>query len=148
MAKYKPEQGTYARTTAILLLAGLLFFGCHSLYYWLHSFRDAEGAPGAMSRELTDGPVPVLGMPVTWALIIATVVGIAGVWGLQRFLNRPKIADLLIDAETEMRKCTWPSFGETVKSSVVILVVMLFFTGVLAGMDYMLNVVMSGYVFR
>jgi preprotein translocase SecE subunit len=147
MAKYKPDQGTYARTTAFLLLAGLLLFGCHSMYYWLHSFRGADGGPGALSHELTDGPVPVLGMPVTGALLIATVVGIAGLVGLQRFLARTKIADLLIDAETEMRKCTWPSFGETVKSSVVILVVMLFFTGVLAGMDYMLNVVMSGYVF-
>ena len=46
-----------------------------------------------------------------------------------------------------MRKCTWPSWSETFTSSMVILVVMLFFTFVLAGMDFVLNRVMKDYVF-
>ena len=147
MVKYKPDQGTYARTSSFLLLGSLIVFGCHSLYYFLLSFRGDESEPNAFTRELTSA-LPVLGMPVTMPLLIASVVGIAGLWLLRSFLNRPRVTDLLIDSETEMRKCTWPSLNETVKSSIVILVVMLFFTGVLAGMDYMLNFVMSSYVFR
>jgi preprotein translocase SecE subunit len=46
-----------------------------------------------------------------------------------------------------MRKCTWPSPRETITSSVVILVVMLFFTAVLALTDLVLNFVMSRHVF-
>ena len=147
MVKYKPDQGTFARTTSFWLLASLLVFGCHSLYYFLLSFRGDETAPGALVRELT-GPVPVLGMPITIALLIAMAVALLGLVLLSRLLNRPRVADMLIDSETEMRKCTWPSVNETIKSSIVILVVMLFFTGVLAGMDYVLNFFMSSYVFR
>src|SRR5262245_25916695 len=146
MVKYKADQGTYARTSSFLLLAALLVFGCHSLYYFLLSFRGSDDQPGAMVRPLTS-VLPVLGMPLTLALIIASATALAGLWLMSRFLNRPKVADLLIDSETEMRKCTWPTFSDTVKSSIVILVVMLFFTGVLAGMDFMLNFMMSNYVF-
>ena len=46
-----------------------------------------------------------------------------------------------------MRKCTWPTWDETLTSSVVILAVMLFFTGLLAGMDFVLNRFMTGVVF-
>jgi preprotein translocase SecE subunit len=100
-----------------------------------------------MGQDLSGGPVPVLGLPLTPALLISTGVGLLGLYALRRLVNRPKAADLLIDAETEMRKCTWPSPRETVTSSIVILVVMLFFTAVLAGMDFVLNQFMSGVVF-
>jgi len=146
MAKYKAEQGTYARATGFWLLAALWAFGCVTFYYWLMSFRGENGH-GVMVRSLMDGNLPVLGVPLTWALIGATVVGLAGLYGLGRMLNKPKVADMLIDSETEMRKCTWPSRQETFTSSIVILVVMLFFTAMLAGMDWFLNLVMVNYVF-
>ena len=66
---------------------------------------------------------------------------------MARLLNRPKAADLLIECETEMRKCTWPSAKETFTASMVILVVMLFFTGAMAFFDFVLNGFMSGVVF-
>jgi preprotein translocase SecE subunit len=147
MARYKPEQGNFARTTTLLLLGSLLVFGCHSLYYWLLSFRGTDASPGFMVRDLSGGPVPVLGIPLTPALATASLVGLAGLYVLYRLINRPKVADMLIESETEMRKCTWPSPRETVTSSVVILVVMLFFTAVLAGMDFILNEFMTGVVF-
>jgi preprotein translocase SecE subunit len=147
MVKYKPDQGTYARTSSFLLLAAFAAFGCYTLYYYLLSFRGAEDDPGFLARPLTDGALPVLGLPVTAALIITTVVAAGILWFLLWFLNRPKVADLLIECETEMRKCTWPSFDETWKASIVILMVMVFFTVVLAGMDLLLNQVMAEYVF-
>jgi preprotein translocase SecE subunit len=148
MAKYKPDQGTYARTTALLLLSSLVVFGCHTLYYWLLSFRGDEGSPGLMIRELTDGPVPVLGLVLTPGLVVSIVVGGVLLWLTAHLLNKPKAADMLIECETEMRKCTWPSVRETITASMVILVVMLFFTGSMALFDFLLNGFMTQAVFR
>ncbi len=147
MVKYKPDQGTYARTTSLLLLAALIVFGCNTLFWWLLSFRAADGGPGFMARDLLQGPLPVLSQPLTPALLIAVLLGAGLVYGVMRFLNRPRVAELLIDCETEMRKCTWPTAQETWKSSVVVLLVVVFFTVVLASMDWFLNFVASRYVF-
>ena len=147
MAKYKPDQGTYARTTALLLLSGLVVFGCHTLYYWLLSFRGDDAHPGVMVRDLSDGPVPVVGLPLTPALIASVVGAAALLWLVAHLLNRAKPAEMLIECETEMRKCTWPSAKETFTASMVILVVMLFFTGAMAFFDFVLNGVMAGVVF-
>lgn len=147
MAKYKPDQGTYARTTSFLLLAALALFGAVTLYWWLLSFRNAEGGPGFMARDLSGGDLPVLSEPLTPALIVALLVGGGLVWLARSLLEKPKVADLLIDCETEMRKCTWPTMDETWKSSVVVLLVVVFFTVALAGMDLLLNFGFSRYVF-
>lgn len=146
MTKYKPEQGVYARTTAMWLLGSLWCFGGYTLYYWLLTFRG-EAGEGLMVRDLAGGDLPVLGTPLTTALITAVVVGLVGLWILARVLSAPRAADMLIDSETEMRKCTWPSWNETFSSSIVIVVVMLFFTLMLAGMDYFLNAFMTRVVF-
>jgi len=147
MAKYKPDQGTYARTSALLMLAALIVFGADTLYLWLHSFRAADGTPGLMSHDLMGSPLPVISETLSWALIISVLFAAVSIYGLHRYLSRPKVADLLIDCETEMRKCTWPSLEETWKSSVVVLLVVVFFTVVLAGMDLVLNFVATRYVF-
>jgi preprotein translocase SecE subunit len=147
MAKYKPDQGNYARTTALLLLSGLVVFGCHTLYYWLLSFRGDDAHPGFMVRELSNGPVPVLGLALTPALLISVAVGLGLLWAAAHLLNRPKPAEMLIECETEMRKCTWPSPKETITASMVILVVMLFFTGAMAFFDFLLNAIMTEAVF-
>jgi preprotein translocase SecE subunit len=147
MVKYKPDQGSYARTSSFLLLAAMAAFGCHTLYYYLVSFRGDDSDPGFLVKDLSGGPVPVLGLAVTPALLIATLVGAGVLWLLLWFHDKPKVADMLIECETEMRKCTWPTFGETWRSSLVILGVMVFFTFMLAGMDWLLNQVMVEYVF-
>ena len=147
MAKYKPDQGTIARTTSFLMLGGLIVFGAQTLYLWLLSFRHADGTPGVMGRDLLGTPLPVVSQSLTPALLVAVLLAGGLLWMLRRWLNRPKVADLLIDCETEMRKCTWPTLQETWKSSVVVLLVVVFFTVVLAGMDVVLNFVATRYVF-
>ena len=148
MAKYKPDQGTIARTSAYLMVASLIVFGADTMYLWLRtSWRAADGTPGFMGRDLLGSPLPVLSEPLSPALIISVVFAVGSLYGLYRFFQRPKVADLLIDCETEMRKCTWPTLEETWKSSVVVLLVVVFFTVVLAGMDLFLNYVATQYVF-
>ena len=147
MARYKADQGTYGRTTAFVLLGAMWAFGAYTLYYFLLSFRGTDEAPSIFVRDLSGGNLPVLGIPATVSLIVAVVVAVAGLVVIHKLLNREKAADMLIEAETEMRKCTWPTWGETFTSSMVILVVMVFFTVVLAGMDFVLNRVMRDYIF-
>jgi len=148
MAKYKPDQGTIARTSAYLMVASLIVFGADTMYLWLRTaWRNADGTPGFMGRDLLGSPLPVLSEPLTPALIISVVFAVGSLYALYRFFQRPKVADLLIDCETEMRKCTWPTLEETWKSSVVVLLVVVFFTVVLAGMDLFLNFVATRYVF-
>jgi preprotein translocase SecE subunit len=147
MGRYKPDQGTYARTTSFLLLAALIVFGAHTFYVWLRSMHAPDGTPSFVARDLTGSPVPVLSEPLTPALILALLVGGGLVWGTWALLNRPKSAEMLIETESEMRKCTWPSWEETWKSSVVVLLVVVFFTVVLAAVDVALNFVAGNYVF-
>ncbi|MBM3984087.1 MAG: preprotein translocase subunit SecE [Planctomycetes bacterium] len=147
MVKYKPNQGSYARTASFLLLATLAVFAAVTLYWWLLSFRAADGGTGFMGRDLSGGPLPVLSLALTPALLLAAALGAGLLWGTRAVLERPKVADLLIDCETEMRKCTWPTGEETWKSSLVVLLVVAFFTVALAGMDLLLNFAFSRYVF-
>ncbi len=147
MVKYKPDQGNYARTASFLLLAALALFAVVTLYWWLLSFHAADGSTGFMGRDLSGGPLPVLSMPLTPALLLVGALGAGLLWGIRHLLERPKAADMLIDCETEMRKCTWPTGEETWKSSLVVLLVVVFFTVALAGMDLLLNFAFSRYVF-
>jgi len=142
MAKYKQDQGTYSRTTGMVMLGALAVYGCYTLYYFLLSFRETF-----LSNDLLGGDVPILGAPVTPALLIAIAAGVLLLLWLQRTLDKPKVADLLIESETEMRKCTWPTWDETFTSSLVVLIVMVFFMALLAGMDIGLNRIMVDYVF-
>lgn len=144
--KYKPDQGNFARGTGLWLLGALWAFGCYSLYYYLLS-KGGDDGQGFLASSLIEGKLPVLGVALTPSLIIACLVGAGGYLAILRVLDKPKIADMLIDSEVEMRKCTWPSWNETFSSSVVILVVMVFFTAVLAGMDLLLATIMEDYVF-
>src|SRR5262249_9549176 len=109
--------------------------------------RADDGTPRFIARNLTDSPVPVLSEPLTPALIVAVAVGGLLIWATRRFLNQPKVAELLIETEQEMRKCTWPSWEETWKASAVVLLVVVFFTVVLAVADLGLNFVAGNYVF-
>ena len=142
MSKYKPDQGVYARTTSFIVLGALTVFGCQTAYYWLLSFKGSF-----LGKDLAGGDLPVLSVPLTPALLIATAVAVLLVVLMYRFLNQPKPADMLIDSETEMRKCTWPSWDETFTSSLVVVVVMIFFMGLLAAMDLALNRLFTDWVF-
>jgi preprotein translocase SecE subunit len=132
---YKPDQGRLTRLAAFWALALLFFYGVTSGYQTL------TGNLAWSARPLFEGMprIPVLGLRLNPALLIA-VVALAAVWyALYRWLNTPKIADLLIDTESEMRKVTWPSFSEAVNSSVVVIVCVVFLMGFLAGADWVLG---------
>jgi preprotein translocase subunit SecE len=87
----------------------------------------------------TDGRIPILGVVVTPALLIAAIVFGGAVLLLYRWTESPKIADALIETESELRKVTWPTLNEAMGSSVVVIVTVLVLMSILAGADFVLG---------
>jgi preprotein translocase SecE subunit len=133
---YKSDQGRLARLAAFWSLAALVFYGCVSLRQTLSA---AFG--GALSKPFFAGmkQLPVLGLTLNAALSITAVVLFAGWFFLYRWQQTPKVADLLIETENELRKVTWPTIAEAVNSSLVVIACVLFLMGFLAGADYLLG---------
>jgi len=127
---YKKDQGRMARMAVFWSLAILVFYGCTSLHETLvGNWDEALGTPLA-------GRIPVLGLDVNGALLISVVVFAGALAFLYRWSEKPKNADLLIETETELRKVTWPTADEAVKSSVVVVLTVTFLMVFLAGADW------------
>lgn len=144
MAAYKQDQGRLARMASFWTLAAMVFYGCASLRAELPGHFKALGLP--LVQGLPE--IPVLGVRLDAAFLLALVLFVGGVWLLYRWLETPKNADLLIDTEAELRKVTWPTMKEVINASIVVIVSVLFLMAFLAGADIVLarvaNVLLGG----
>jgi preprotein translocase SecE subunit len=134
---YKQDQGRIARLIAFWALALLLFYGCMSLKTSLETWQWSAATGKALIASTPR--VPILGWSLNGALVIASLVFVSGVWLLYRWQQTPKVADLLIDTESEMTKVTWPTMTDAVNSSIVVMGVVLFLMAFLAGADIVLG---------
>jgi preprotein translocase subunit SecE len=66
---------------------------------------------------------------------ISGVTVLAGIWLGYRLVNIPQFADFLIAVEAEMNKVSWPSRGELIRSSVVVIFVIFLLAMVLFAYD-------------
>jgi len=133
---HRGDQGRLARLAVFWALAILLFYGCVSLY------RTLSGAfGGGLGEPIVQGmkKIPVLGLPLNPALLITAVVLGASWYALFRWQQTPKVSDLLTETEIELRKVTWPTFSESLNSSIVVILCVLFLMGFLAGADWVLG---------
>jgi preprotein translocase subunit SecE len=115
---YKRSQGRYARQATFIALAVGVVLGCWQLFY-------ALGTPDWF------GYVPMLG----YRYAIAGVLAVLGVWVSFRAIQLPRFADFLIAVEAEMNKVSWPSRGELIRSSIVVIFVIFALAGVLFFFD-------------
>ena len=133
---YKSDQGRLTRLAAFWACAALLLYGCVSLYRTLSSaFGGSLAAPLASSMKR----IPVLGVTLNVALLITLVVLAVAWYLLYRWQQTPKVADLLIETEAELRKVTWPTMSEAINSSIVVIACVLFLMAFLAGADWLLG---------
>lgn len=132
---YRSDQGRYVRLASFWSLAILWFYGCYRLEGTLHDLR-ASWASIFRARLLEE--IPLIERPLTLSMTIAGVVYLAGLAVLQMFLNRPKIAETLIETEAELRKVTWPTSKDTIQASLVVLVTVIVLLAMLAGFDIVL----------
>lgn len=133
---YKQDQGRYARLATFWSLAILIFYGCTSLYTTLLGyFPNRMATPFVASMP----KIPVLGLPLNLGMVVSTIALGVSMWVLFRLLERPRTADLLIETENELRKVTWPTMPDAVRSSVVVIACVLFLMAFLAGADWVLG---------
>ena len=129
--RYKPEEGRFARQSAFWLGVGWIFYGCYALSGELTRWESLRGPVSTAMPE-----IPLLGIPLTGAFLVSTLLFLAGAFAYVRWLSRDQVAQYLIEVESEMRKVTWPSFEEAVNSSVVVIFTVLFLMGFLALADF------------
>ena len=118
-------------------LAILLVYGCMSLHTQLGvSFGSAvtDSVLGDVKK------IPLLGVVPNISLLVSLGVLLSGLWFLNRWLNKPNNADLLIETEHELRKVTWPTLDETINGSVLVIGCVLFLMAFMAGADYILAI--------
>jgi preprotein translocase SecE subunit len=133
MFRYKPDQGVYARGTAFWLATALAFFGARSLW----QFLAFDWATKSM------GMIPVINLPLSFGLILATLVFVGVMIGVWVLLQKPNLADYLIETEAELRRVTWPSWADTLSSSIVVITTVIVFVAYFAGLDMALNKIFS-----
>ena len=108
---YKRNQGRITRQVTFATMAIIVFLGTMSLYQfgitWTDSMRYG----------------------------VASIVLLVGLWLSYRTVNYPRFADFLIAVEAEMNKVSWPSKKELIRSSLVVLFVILALTTVLFFFD-------------
>ena len=119
-------------------LAVLLAYGCIRMRLEL-----AGQFPDSMGKGIGGMDLPLVGMPLSPALLLAIASFVIGLWFLNRTLEKPKNADLLIETESELRKVTWPSLDETIDGSIVVMVVVVFLMAFMAGADFILGEVFT-----
>tara|TARA_B100000959_G_scaffold146874_1_gene154228 strand:+ start:79 stop:486 length:408 start_codon:yes stop_codon:yes gene_type:complete len=134
-----------ARMTAFWSGTIFLFYGCVSLLRELTT--DFFGLGDTLAQPIGGVSVPVLGMDLSPALLIVTALFAFGVFLFNRWLERPKQADTLIDTESEMKKVTWPSLSETMSGSITVIMTVLILMTILAVFDWALGNITSKWVF-
>jgi preprotein translocase subunit SecE len=109
----------------------------------LFQFSVYKRSQGKIARQLTFAALVVLFAVGCWRLrtimttSTATAIGVPlvllviGIWLAFRLVNMPRFADFLIAVEAEMYKVSWPTRTELIRSSIVVIVLLLMLTAVL-----------------
>lgn len=145
---HKPGQAKLTRT--VTFLGGLFFvlWGCRSVLNELPSL--SRRLKDAWNEILFDASAADAWYPdfvfvdskFSPALTIAVVLLAVGTVWLFWLLNRPKVADALIDMETEMQKVSWPSFSDAWQSTLVVSG----FTALIVGLVFTYDLVIKGII--
>ncbi len=136
MTAYREDQGRLARMAAFWAVVLMWLFGCHFLHGQLVAFDSLREPLGGIR-------IPIVGVDLTPAFLIAAAFFLGGLVWVIRWQARPNVADFLIDTEAELRKVTWPTSEEVVNSSLVVVVTVVLIGAYLAGADYVLARIMK-----
>lgn len=103
---------------------------------------------GRLARQVTFGVIALLvvvgawrlnqlwvGRPDAWRIGVPLLIAAAGLWLAYRLVNLSNFADFLISVEGEMAKVSWPSRTELIRSSIVVIVTIIFLAIILFAYD-------------
>ena len=101
---YKGRQGRVTRQTTWAALAIIIALASYKLYLTLESLQKPQLSP-------------------TWYFGLPLLCLAVGLWLAYRLVNLSRFADFLIAVEAEMKKVSWPTWAELVRSSIVVIFV-------------------------
>jgi preprotein translocase subunit SecE len=114
----------------------------------LFQFGIYKRSQGRIARQVTFAALVVGIVLGAWRLsiyeisagremqyIVPFALALVGAWLAYRLVNIPNFADFLIAVEAEMNKVSWPTRGELMRSSLVVIFCIFFLAAVLFGFD-------------
>lgn len=122
---YKPTLGRITRQLTAYALFALLAYGCLGLWYYLAADKGGESDWQKWYAE--NGHYFQRTLPPALLALSA--------WFCYRLVNYPRFAEFLISVEAEMNKVSWPSKSELIRSTIVVIFMLLFLAVVLFGFD-------------
>lgn len=103
---------------------------------------------GRIARQVTFAALAICVLMAAWRLsvfgstsghvmqfAVPGVIALLGIWIAFRAVNLPSFADFLIAVEAEMNKVSWPTRAELWRSSLVVILLIIFLSAVLFGYD-------------
>jgi len=114
----------------------LLLFGCTFLF-------DLMVGAKSMRQPIGGVRLPIVSIDLSPAFLVAAALCVVGTIAIYRWQQRPKVADLLIDTEAELRKVTWPTLDEVINASIVVVFFVVFLGAYLALTDVVLGRIMK-----
>ena len=138
-ASYKEDQGRHVRMAAFWSVVFFAGFGCR----FLHGLMIRSPS----LREPIQGiRIPVVGVDLSPAFLVSALVFCVCVLLVYRWQQRPKIADLLIDTEAELKRVSWPKGSEVWNASIVVVLSVVIIGAMLAVADIFLFRVMRALI--
>jgi preprotein translocase SecE subunit len=123
---HKPGQAKASRMVTLLAGLFLILWATRSLVETLPRIHDTLGRAwneilsGAAPSDATQLDLVIavykFSPGLTIGLVFLVLASLAFYW----WVNRPSIADRLIDMEGELRKVSWPSFPDAWQSTLVV----------------------------
>ena len=115
---HKPKQGYRIRLTATIALALLSALAAAELY------------------------TALVGSPTHIRLALPVVLLVALVGPALYLLNRPRVADFLIETQGELARVSWPSRQQVIGSTGAVLVLVLLLSGYLLVLDKLVDLLL------
>jgi preprotein translocase SecE subunit len=136
---YRGDQGRHLRMAAFWTVTFFIGFGCRFMHDIMIQWPSLREPLGGVS-------IPVVSVNLSPAFLVTGLIFLVGVIVVQRWQQRPKVADLLIDTEAELKKVTWPKGQEVWNASIVVIISVVIIGGFLALADAFLYRLMRAVI--
>jgi len=130
-ASYKEDQGRHVRMAAFWSVVFFVGFGCR----FLHGLMIRSPSLRAPIQKIR---IPVVGVDLSPAFLVSALVFCAGLFMVYRWQQRPKVAELLIETEAELKRVSWPKGSEVWNASIVVVLSVIILGVLLAVADIFL----------
>jgi preprotein translocase subunit SecE len=138
---YKKKQGQIIRWSSFAISSVLFVYGAVQLYKFLARYEWATTANRWLNFTIPYVDISVVLDP---RLVISLSFLLASVWLFYFFsFQHNRFSDFLIDTESEMRKVSWPTMDQVVKSSIAVILIVFFLGLYLYVIDGILGFIFS-----